>query len=210
MDPLVPSRTAVVLVDLIEWLAGSDGFTFRTMRAEGRADEADYLEARCRTLILPRLRRLLDRARAVGVTVIHVRLASRHADHADIVAPLRPFVEAAEARDGTPACEPLAGLSAPVDLSIVKTGSGAFAGTDLDMLLRRLGIDTVLYAGTLTNACVLLTAAAGYDLGYRQFLLSDGTGAFNDQDQADAERLLAVYVAEPVTCQAALSALPAT
>jgi nicotinamidase-related amidase len=70
-----------------------------------------------------------------------------------------------------------------------------------------LGIDTLLYAGVVTNACVFLSAASGFDLGYRQYLITDCTAALSDKDQASAERFIGSYIAELVTAEQVLSAL---
>lgn len=205
-----PRRTALVLVDLINWQTDPDGPSIASIRATGNDVGADYLLGRCDALIFPHLRALLPRARRAGVRVVHARLASRHPDGADIVPALRPYVCAAGAVDGSAAAAPIAEVGdEPGDLSVVKSGSGAFGGTELDFLLRREGIDTILYAGVVTTACVLLSVAAGFDLGYRQYLLADCTGALSDRDQEDAERLIGTYLAEVVSTADALAALEA-
>lgn len=203
-----PSKAALVLVDLINWQAHPDGESPRALREAGAGTLADHLIERCEKTVVPNLRRVLPAARAKGVKVVHARLASRHPDFTDIVPALRPYVKTAGALEGSWGTRVLAGLGpAANDLSVVKTGSGAFTGTDLDILLRRFGVDTILYAGVVTSACVMLTACAGFDLGYRQYLISDCTASLCHEDQRDAERLLGVYVAELVTAAEVVGAL---
>lgn len=205
------ARTALVLVDLINWQVAPDGASVQSIRQSGGAERADYIVARCENMVLPNLSRLVAGARAAGIRIVHARLASRHPDFADIVPVLRPYVRAADARDGSTSCEPIPeAQAAPDDLSVVKTGSGAFAGSELDFLLRRLGIDTLIYAGVVTNACVMLSVASGFDLGYRQYLVTDCTGALSDEDQADAERFIGLYLAQLVTTDSTLAALKQT
>ena len=159
-------------------------------------------------MIAPNLALLLPAARRAGVRVIHARLASRQPAYADVVPALRPYVKAAGALDGSPGAAPIAEVGdEPGDLSIVKSGSGAFGGTELDFLLRREGIDTILYAGVVTTACVLLSVAAGFDLGYRQYLVADCTGTLSAREQEDAERLIGNYLAEIVTAADAVAAM---
>lgn len=203
-----PCRTALVLVDLINWQVDPDGPSIGAMRAAGHDERADYLLGRFADVIAPNLKSLLPAARRAGVRVVHARLASRHPDYADIVPALRPYVKAAGARDGSPAAAPIAEVGdEPGDLSVVKSGSGAFGGTELDFLLRRERIDTILYAGVVTTACVLLSVAAGFDLGYRQYLVADCTGTLSARDQEDAERLIGNYLAEIVTAADAAAAM---
>lgn len=163
-----PARTALVLVDLINWQVDPAGPSIAAIRAAGHPERADYLLERFAHTIRPNLELLLPGARRAGVRIVHARLASRHPHYADIVPALRPYVKAAAARDGSLAAAPIAEVGEESgDLSVVKRGSGAFGGTELDFLLRREGIDTILYAGVVTTACVLLSVAAGFDLGYR-------------------------------------------
>jgi nicotinamidase-related amidase len=205
---LDPSRTALVLVDLINWQVAADGPSIQSVRQSGAIAQADHIVARCEEVVLPNLSRLVRGVRAAGIQIVHTRLASRHHDFADIVPALRPYVRAAGARDGSLACEPIPQVhSESGDLSVVKMGSGAFTGSNLDFLLRRLGIDTLLYAGVVTNACVMLSVAAGFDLGYRQYLITDCTGALSEEDQAAAERFIGLYMAQLVTTNGVLAAL---
>jgi nicotinamidase-related amidase len=69
------------------------------------------------------------------------------------------------------------------------------------------GITTLVLGGVVTNACVFLTAGAGFDLGYRQYVLSDGTAAFTEADQASAERFMDSYVAQVVRSEDLIGAL---
>jgi maleamate amidohydrolase len=57
---------------------------------------------------------------------------------------------------------------APTDTEIVlpKLGASSFAGTPLDAVLRRRGIDTVIMTGNTTSGCVRATAI---DAAYLQF-----------------------------------------
>lgn len=198
----------MVLVDLINWQAHRDGASLRLLREAGAGAGADHLLERCDKSLILNLCRVLAVARAAGVKVVHARLASRHPDFTDIVPALRPYVRAAGALEGSWGAEPLSQLGpTPDDLSVVKTGSGAFRGSDLYTLLRRFEVHTVLYAGVVTSACVLLTACVGFDLGYRQYLISDCTASLSDQDQSDAERLLGAYVAEIVSAAEVVAAL---
>lgn len=203
---LDPGATAVVLVDMINWQAHPQGTSVAALRASGADNQADYLLARCESLVMPRLLTVLAAARQAGIAVVHARLASRSADYTDVVPAFQPYLRGARATDGEWATEPLEGLWQPRDLSVVKHGSGAFA-SDLNSILRNRAVNTVLYAGVLTNACVLLSTAAGFDLGYRQYLLADCTATLGDEDQEAAERFIGTYLAQIVSAESTVDAL---
>jgi biuret amidohydrolase len=56
---------------------------------------------------------------------------------------------------------------------IDKPGKGAFCQTDLDLVLRNRGIDTLFVCGVTTEVCVNTTVREANDRGYRCVVLSD-------------------------------------
>lgn len=65
----------------------------------------------------------------------------------------------------------------PEDLLITKRQWGAFYGTELDLQLRRRGIDTIILCGISTNIGVESTARCAYERGYSQVFVEDATAA---------------------------------
>lgn len=61
----------------------------------------------------------------------------------------------------------------PGDYEIIKPRYSAFFQTPLDLLLRRLGVDTVLLAGTTTPNCIRTTCYDAISLDYGVVVLSD-------------------------------------
>ena len=64
------------------------------------------------------------------------------------------------------------------DFIISKRRYSAFFGTDLDLLLRELGVRTLIAVGEDTNICVLHTLADAYFLGYDSIVPEDATRTF--------------------------------
>jgi len=62
---------------------------------------------------------------------------------------------------------------APSDVVITKRQWGAFYGTDLDLRLRRCGLDTIVLAGIATTYGVESTARFAYEYGYQQVFAED-------------------------------------
>ena len=64
------------------------------------------------------------------------------------------------------------------DFIVPKRRYSGFFGTDLDLLLRELGLKTLIAVGEDTNICVLHTLADAYFLGYESIVAEDATRTF--------------------------------
>ena len=65
----------------------------------------------------------------------------------------------------------------PSDFIITKHQWGAFYGTELDLQLRRRGIDTIILCGIATNIGVESTARFAYEFGFNQIFVHDAMAA---------------------------------
>ena len=132
------------------------------------ADDAGYL---------PRLRRAVTAARSAGVPVIYVTVGFRPG-HPEISARNRTFSAIASAgrfTEADPAAEIHPAVApAPEDLLVTKRRVSAFAGSDLDVILRAGGITHLVLAGIATSGVVLSTLRQAADLDYQLTVLSDG------------------------------------
>jgi nicotinamidase-related amidase len=62
---------------------------------------------------------------------------------------------------------------------VTKSVNAAFIGTDLDLRLRRQGVDQVVLFGLTTDMCVSTTARVAANLGYRTIVVGDATACFD-------------------------------
>ena len=124
---------------------------------------------------LPRLSSAIDRARAAGLPVIYVRVGFRPG-YPEISSRNKIFA-AVRDRAGTglgsseihPDIAP-----APGDIVVTKLRVSAFAGSDLDVVLRSLEIDHLVLTGVATSGVVLSTLRQAADLDYVLTVLADG------------------------------------
>lgn len=138
---------------------------------------------------VPACAALIDRCHAAGIPVIY---AVRHyrSDGSDVEKPRA----AAWAAGGKPLSEdcaahlsdafPSAFTVLPQDYVLVKPRFSAFFHTSLDLILRRLGVQTVLLAGTTTPNCIRTTCYDAISLDYDVVVLSDCTSSVTDAVQA--------------------------
>ena len=72
---------------------------------------------------------------------------------------------------------------APGDYTIIKPRWSAFFQTELDLILRRLGVRTVILAGTTTPNCIRTTCYDANALDYNVVVLSDCTSSQTEEIQ---------------------------
>jgi nicotinamidase-related amidase len=133
--------------------------------------------------------RLAEAFRKAKAPVVLVRVAFS-VDGADI---LRPEVDAPmPARDRPPDWSELVPEIGPVtgDLVITKHQWGAFYGTELDLQLRRRGIDKIVLAGIATNFGVESTARAAFEMGYGQIFAEDAMTSVSEEAHLFSVRLI--------------------
>ena len=72
------------------------------------------------------------------------------------------------------------------DIYVVKRRYSAFFGTDLDLTLRDLEVDSLIVMGVVTNICVRSTVHDAFFLGYRAFIPEDCVAATTAREQASS------------------------
>ena len=108
---------------------------------------------------------LVKEARARGVPVIWTRHGFRDKRDAGILAQHRPFFDKGGLRQGTWGYEVLEDCGPlETDWFVEKQRLSAFFHTNLEVVLRALKAETVIFAGVLTNQCV---AATSKDANFR-------------------------------------------
>lgn len=150
---LDPRKTALVLIDL------QAGIVSRQTAPYGPAQ------------VIENSSRLAKRFRKKGGTVVYVRVDLNNFLHLPVDTPGRD----PNAAPPPPSASELvreAGFQEG-DLLITKRLWGAFAGTELEQLLRSRGVDTAVLTGISTNAGVESTARQGTGLGFAFVVVED-------------------------------------
>jgi nicotinamidase-related amidase len=192
-EVLDPSRCAVVVVDMQNDLILPAGKV-----AKAGSDVTPMLE------IIPRCASFIDAARNVGVLVVHIQtitLREGRSDSpswlrakADIVGDAEFTLEGTWGAEFVEGCEPL-----PGELVVTKHRSSAFTGTNLDMLLRAVGVETVVLIGEQTPGCVEATYRDAAYHDYYNVLVEDCVAAY---DRTLHEASLTVQRARHDVCTA--------
>ena len=167
-----PTRTAILVIDM------EQGFL--------SPSSPHCIPAAAATV--PALCRALDTARAKGIAVFFVKRLYR-ADGSDVEL-TRWEGWRAGGRSMTPGSQGERSAQAPEglrpqpgDYTIGKPRWSAFFQTELDLILRRLAVRTVILTGTTTPNCIRATAYDAIALDYNTVVLSDCTSSRSEDVQ---------------------------
>ena len=118
----------------------------------------------------------------------------------------RPFLRTGDFAPGSVGQANVPELQDCVDLVVCKVAYSAFFNTQLDWVLRKAGIDTVVVCGIVTNGGVASTARDAHLRDYNVVVLSDGCAAFSDAlHQASLADLASI--GKVTTCREFVSSL---
>jgi nicotinamidase-related amidase len=153
--------------------------------------------------VIQHSKEILDMARASGMPIIHVILVMRDlpeigsegmvvpfwkalhdlTSDEDRLTPGRRSTVAGHNLEGSPGTEIIPELLRETDYIIDnKKRLDCYHGTDLQHLLRTLGVKNVCLMGINTNTCVLNTAFTSFNLDFRVVVLSDCVASMYGDD----------------------------
>jgi nicotinamidase-related amidase len=174
---VAPGRAAVVTSEVQNGVVGSNA-ALPVLAEEARRE------------MIPALGRLVAAARAAGVQVVHCT-AYRRADAKGANTNARLFMgvrkSPVQLLPGTPEVEVVPEIGvAPEDLVLTRThGLNPMAGTDLDPVLRNLGVTTVIATGVSVNIAVTNLVMDAVNNGYDVVVPRDAVCGV-PRDYADA------------------------
>ena len=183
-DPftLDPSHTALVIVDMQYYSAFRHTGYGAKLKEWGREELGRYRFDRIENVLVPNLQRLSAFVRQHGMKVLYLTVGSTTPDYSDVPPHLRRLYRAFNGRSGTRESQVLEELQPmPEDVIVHKTTPGAFNSSNLDAILRAMGLEYLLFGGVSTNGCVESTVRDAADRGYRCVLLEDCCGTDNEE-----------------------------
>ena len=164
--PLEPGGTVLVVIDQQNDFLHPDGWYAR------QGVDIEHMRA-----TIEPTRALVEAARNRNVPVIWTQHGFTDAADAGLFLDMRPTLVEGGLRIGTWGYQVLDGLGArESDRYIQKNRLSAFFGSNLEIILRGLGAQTVLFAGVLTNQCVAATSKDAYFRDIKPIVVEEATG----------------------------------
>tara|TARA_S200000501_G_scaffold344029_1_gene355444 strand:- start:63 stop:665 length:603 start_codon:yes stop_codon:yes gene_type:complete len=172
--PIQAATTAIVIVDMQNDFVHPKG-------AYGRAGQT----SKTISALPERLKRVTNTARAAGGWIVstHFTLVPGKAGEPFIsehLRALRPFLGKGDFTPGSFGHNLIDELM-PADLKVEKVAFSAFYQSRMDWILRRAGIETLVFGGIVTNGGVASTARDAHVRDYNVVILEDGCGAFSQE-----------------------------
>ncbi|MCT4714359.1 hydrolase [Enterobacteriaceae bacterium H18W14] len=188
MFELNASRTALVVIDLQEGILPFAG---------GPHSAPD---------VVARAAKLAEKFRAKGSPVAMVRVGWSK----DFAEALKQPVDAQAAAHALPENwwqYPAALGKQDGDIEVTKRQWGAFYGTDLELQLRRRGIDTIVLCGISTNIGVESTARNAWEMGFNLVIAEDACSAASSEQHQGSMTHIFPRIARVRSTEEILSAL---
>jgi len=173
------SKTALLIIDL-----QNDNLT-----KGGKFENSGAVEHAKKQNVVGNIKTIAEKAREAGIPVFHnLFVVEKGAKGIGDRAPIfRAIAETESIVRGTWGAAPVDGVQPEEgDFVIEKSRMSAFNGTQLDSLLRGLGVETIIVTGVWTNMAVEHTCRDGADNGYNVVIATDGTSTINDEWQEAA------------------------
>ncbi|MCD8350627.1 MAG: cysteine hydrolase [Planctomycetaceae bacterium] len=163
---LVSEKTAVIVVDLVNDFMKEGG---SMVLGGGMA-------------VVPPIQKIVDAVKKKGGKVVYIK-DNHRPDKTDA----EFLIREPHCIDGTWGAELIDELSPEADDFILKKRRfSSFFQTDLDMILRENGIETLIVVGVVTNICVRSTVHDGFFNGYRCIVPEECVMATGEREQASS------------------------
>lgn len=198
--PLVKEETALLFIDVQNYSAHRKGGAFADTEDGEMEERYGWFFGELEERVLPNMKTLLDACRSAGVEVIYTVIESLTLDGRDnsLDYKISGFNVPRGSWDGK-----VLDAIAPEGDEIVlpKTSSSVFISTNLDYILRNLGVKQLVLSGLLTDQCIESAIRDGADLGYLVTQATDACLTHSAERHENSLRTIAGYCRQRTTAE---------
>jgi len=178
-----PHHAALLFIDVQNYTARRDGGEYRRLSDQQIEERFGFFFRTMDETAIPNMQRLQAACRRGRIEVLYTIIESLTRDGRD--RSLDYKITGLHVPRGSPDAQVLAEI-APADDEIVipKTSSSVFISTNIDYVLRNLGVRSLIIAGILTDQCIDSAIRDACDLGYLVTVATDAC-ATHSQERHD-------------------------
>ena len=166
--PIDPAHAALLIVDVQNYCAHPDGAGSHNLELQQRR----YLFGNVREIVLPNLQLLQSACRRAHIEVVYAAVENMTRDGRD--RSLDYKISDIDVPRGSWDAQVLDEIAPAADEMIFrKTSSSVFISTNIDYVLRNLGVRSLIVAGMMTDQCVESAVRDARDFGYLVTLVTD-------------------------------------
>ena len=167
-----PRHAALLIIDMQNYTARRDGGEYRDLSEQEIEERFGFFFRMLDDTALPNLRRLLTVCRRGRIEVLYTIIESLTEDGRD--RGLDYKISGLHVPKGSWDARVIEAIAPAEDeIVIPKTSSSPFLSTNIDYVLRNLGVRSLIIAGILTDQCIDSAARDACDLGYLVTIATD-------------------------------------
>jgi ureidoacrylate peracid hydrolase len=160
-----PARAALLVIDVQNYNCHPDGSEYAGLDPAAREARSGFFMRAMRDVALPNMRRLQAACRGGGIEVLFTVIESLTQDGRD--RSLDYKISGFNVPRGSWDAKVLEAVAPAGDeIVLPKTSSSVFISTNIDYVLRNLGVRSLIVCGCLTDQCVDSAVRDACDLGY--------------------------------------------
>ena len=189
-----PEHTALIVVDVQRFFARPEYPFAQAFEKMVPGVTAGYFQ-RVEDTVLPNIERLLICFRLRLLPVVYFAVGCRAPEGRDLPVWMREFDDVSLMLNGQRVCPPVGDPSGaieervaplPGEIVLTKSSSGPGASTNLQQILRNMGVRSLVVCGLTTAVCVSQSAREMADLGFQVIVAEDACTELSDESHRAA------------------------
>ncbi len=178
--PIDPAHAALLFIDVQNYCAGPDGGEYAQMEPAARQARYGWFFDTMRATAVPNMQRLQAACRKGGIEVLYTTIENLTQDGRD--RSLDYKISGLDVPRGSWDAKVIDAIAPAADEMVFpKTSSSVFISTNLDYVLRNLGVRSLIVSGVLTDQCIDSAVRDACDLGYLVTTVTDACATLTQE-----------------------------
>ena len=189
-----PYESALIIVDVQYAHAHPDYGLGAILKGENKKFN-EYFFNRIKNMVIPNIKELLQFFRKNNLNIIYITFCSEHKNCKDMSKRIANMFEKlyGEEKPFYPKGNFINNIIEDIkpdenDIVINKLTGGAFASSNIDFVLRNMGMKTLFFTGVSTDMCVERTLREASDRDYNCIIIEDACATFDQESHDEAIR----------------------